>query len=287
MQCGNNLKQLGLAAHNYHAAIGCFPPGLNQFQFNEAPQYRGTSVFVFLLPYLEQVNIADRWNYDFPLENTEGGPDALAATVVPSFVCPSDTIAENPYQNGSRYDSVGSYGGNGGSRSFYPDFATVDGIFHTTGPASHPEPNQQSVAIGEVGDGTSNTLLFGERYHRDQKFESFAAIAWAGSLNALGKWSAIGGKRRIGDVTMSAHAPINWLLPFDYGNVGSANPPINSARDFAQYEDLRICAYGSGHSGGANFVMADGSVRFVSESIAQEQLRALSTRAGGEVVEGP
>lgn len=284
MQCANHLHQLALAAHSFHTAQRAFPPGLRQSQFPSPPIYRGTSLFVYLLPYIEYAPLAEDWNYQQPLLNTEGGPAARSAAVIPLLLCPDDLIAENPFARGQRYYGMTSYGGNGGTRSYFPDLATVDGVFHTTGPASLPEANQQPVRIEMIEDGTSTTLLFGERNHDDQNFESFAQVGWADSLAAVGSWSAIGGKRRIVDVTMSGHAPVNYRLPFNYDNRLSACPPADSRQDFGYYEDLRFCAWGSRHAGGANFAMADGSVRFLSEDLSLMVLQTLSTRAGRETV---
>ena len=283
MQCANNLKQLALAAHNYHSTHRTFPPGLNQSEFSHSPRFRGTSLFVFLLPYMEQQNVCRDWDYGRPLANTIGGRRALCATVIPSLVCPSDRIAENPVEKSGYYYGMTSYGGNGGTRSYYPDFATVDGVFHTTGPASHPKPDQQPVNLSEVRDGTTNTLFFGERNHHDPNLESFARMYWADSLTFLGTWAAIGGRKRIGDVTMSGHAPINFQIPFDYDHRQLANPPLGSSADFEYYQDLRVCAWGSNHPGGANFAFVDGSVRFLAESLPLVTLQALSTRAGEEL----
>src|SRR3954469_19434722 len=67
MQCTNNLKQLGLAAHNYHGNFQSFPPGVYQLSFAAAPKFRGVTVFVHLLPYLEQDNLARNWDKIDPL----------------------------------------------------------------------------------------------------------------------------------------------------------------------------------------------------------------------------
>jgi len=282
--CSNRLRQIALAAHQYHGAHNTFPPGLNQFEFPSAPRFRGTSLFVFLLPYVEQRSLAAPWDYAEPMNNTEGGPSARAAVVLPVLVCPSDLIEENPVERGGRWQALTSYGGNGGRRSYYTDLATTDGIFHTTGQAALPNSRQQPVSLQGILDGTTNTLLFGERSHRDPNFETFAQAGWASSsLRYLGAWAAIGGKRRIADVTMSGFAPINYRLPFDYAHRGTANPPAGDAGAFAYYEDLRFCAFGSNHPGGANFALADGSVRWIAETLPLVTLRALSTRAGGEV----
>lgn len=281
-QCGSNLRQVALTAFTYHDALQTFPPGLDQRDFGSSPRYRGTSLFVFLMPYMEQGNVVLQWDYAQPLSNTTGGPIARSATVISTLICPSDLLEQNPVLDGGRYFGMTSYGGNGGTRSSYPDFASVDGIFHTTGPGSFPNPNQQPVRLSLVRDGASYTLFFGERNHWDPNFESFAAAGWTSSLKLLGAWAAIGGKRRIADVTMSGYSPINCKLPFDYQSRGAAVPPAGSQAAFSYYEDLRVCAWGSEHPGGANFALVDGSVRFMSESTPVVTLRALCTRAGQE-----
>jgi len=285
VQCANNLRQLALAAHQHHGARGTFPPGLRQAQFPDPPTYRGTSLFACLLPYMECASLLRGWDYQQPLTNTEGGPAARSAAVISGLVCPDDLIAQNPFVKGDRYYGMTSYGGNGGRRSYLPDLATVDGIFHTTGPASLPQSNQEKVSLQMVRDGTSTTLLFGERNHHDPNFESFAQVGWVDSLASVGSWSAIGGKRRIVDVTMSGHAPINYRLPFSYADRLSASPPAGSRQDFAYYEDLRFCAWGSRHPSGANFAMVDGSVHFLTDQLSPAVLQALSTRAGKEKVD--
>jgi len=287
VQCANHLKQLALAAHGFNTAQRSFPPGLDQFEVSAPPRFRGTSLFTFLLPYIEQGTLLADWDYDDPLRNTDGGPAARSATVLGLLLCPSDRIEENPVAVGGRYYGMTSYGGNGGTRSFHPDQATCDGMFHTTGPASLPEPNQRPVKLSMVIDGTSNTVLLGERSHEDRNLETYVPAYWAESLTLLGKWAAIGGRRRIGDVTMSAFVPINYRIPFAYEHRFRLQPRPASSRDFAIHEDRRVCAFGSSHPGGANFALADGSVRFIVESLPLETFRALCTRAGNELAEGP
>ena len=274
VQCTNNLRQSALAAHNYHDTHLTFPPGLNQFQFSGNPKYRGNSVFVFLFPFMEGGNVVSGWDHEDPMNNTAGGLSARTAVVVATLVCPSDLIHQNPAATSDGYFGVSGYGGNGGTQSYYPDFATTDGIFHTTGPASLPKKGQQPVRIPMVKDGTSSTLFFGERSHYDPMFDQLS-VNNVPPLAEVGIWAALSGKRRIADVTMSAFERINYQVPLDA--LASGNPP-------EYYHDRRMCAFGSLHPGGADFAFVDGSVRFLAETMPLGTLRALSTRAGGESV---
>ena len=284
IQCANNLRQLALAAHGFHGTQGTFPPGLDQFLASSSPQYRGTGLFAYLLPHLERGNILADWDYESPLNNAYGGPAARAATVMSDLVCPSDAIDENPTVRGGRYFGMTSYGGNGGRQSFDPALATCDGIFHTTGTASEPNTDQSPVSLRMVTDGASHTILFGERYHEDPDYESFAARNWGDTLGHLGRWAAIGGRKSIADVTMSALVAINYRMPVDFEHGQDAEPPVSSPTEFYDYQQRRMCAFGSGHRRGANFAMADGSVQFLDESLALSTLQALSTRNGQELI---
>jgi prepilin-type N-terminal cleavage/methylation domain-containing protein/prepilin-type processing-associated H-X9-DG protein len=276
--CTNNLRQLGLAAHNYHNAINAFPPGVNQAGYAAAPKYRGYSLFYYLLPYLEQDNLYHQWDLTNPLNNTAGGSAARTATILPVLLCPSDVIPENPVTTQGRTYAITSYGGNGGRRSFDPANATTDGIFHTTGPAAQPSPNQRPVRLADVTDGTSNTLLFGERSHTDPNYDSFAAAGLASrpAMGAWGWWAVSEGRLAIGDVTMSAYVPINYRIPSPLGTGAQGS--------FLPSEEQRVCAWGSNHPTGANFTLADGSVRFIEQSIPLITLQQLATRRGGEAV---
>src|SRR5262245_18082259 len=118
LKCTNNLKQIALAAHNYHGTVERFPPGVNQLSFAAAPRFRGVTLFVYLAPYLEHENLSKGWNLTDPLQNTVGRPAAKTAVVLPILLCPADVIRTNPVDSGSgRWYSLTSYGGNGGSRS--------------------------------------------------------------------------------------------------------------------------------------------------------------------------
>ncbi len=299
MQCSNTLKQISLAAHNYHDATRAFPPGfMSGWNFTSPqPRKRGYSLFIYLLPYLEMTHLYDRWDFLDPDKAFVGDTESLAAHG-PNLLCPSEPESENPLDYGSqhiqgiqmppRHIKVTSYGGNGGTRSYHPDsgFLQADGIFFMTGPDSQPLPNQQPVSIADVKDGTSSTLLFGERSRWDPNYNTFAPPGWDWEFRFYGNWC--GASRLVlAHVTLSSYSPINYRLPFDYDRRGSAIPPANSAADFKYYIDLRVCAYGSSHPGGANLATADGAVRFYSETMPLSLLRALSTRQSAEVVTEP
>ncbi len=284
-QCASQMRQLGIAAHGYVTSQGSFPPGVQQWFFNSAVSYRGIPLFAYLLPHLEQANMLVSWNYDDPIHNADQGANSNTAVVLPMLICPSDDIQQNPIVMPSRAWVYGlsSYGGNGGMRSYFPQQSTADGIFHTTGEASEPQPNQLPTRPQDITDGLSHTLLFGERNHSDLNYKSFNDAGMGEPLDQQGWWGASTSRKMIGHVTMSAYAPINYQLPFDFHTRTGKTPPADSFADFAYYSDLRMCAYGSAHPGGANFCFADGSGHYLSSQTAITVLQALSTRAQGEV----
>jgi prepilin-type N-terminal cleavage/methylation domain-containing protein len=282
IECQNHLRQLALAAQNFHSACGHFPAGLEQRLFMDAPVYRGTSLFARLLPFLEEGPIFGDWDVTDPIQNALGGESAKTATVLPMLLCPDDVLHANPVVRGPWTYALTSYGGNGGSRTLDPQEASIDGIFHSTGPASEPESDQRPVAIHDVLDGTSHTFLFGERAHDDPRYETFAEAGWAESLSMWGWWGPCGGRKSIGHVTLSSQAPLNYRLdvPFSEDDVAAAD--FQAAAAFQSQVKLRLSAFGSNHPDGANFAHSDSSAHFVRDDIAHEVLRAATTRSETE-----
>ncbi len=284
-QCMNQLHQLGIAANAHASASQTFPPGVNQWFFNAAVTFRGVPLFVYLLPYLDGNALLKNWQYGDPMLNANQGSNSNTATIMPNLVCPSDEIVQNPivFATGNWTYALGSYGGNGGTRSYFTTSATVDGVFHATGPASEPNPNQAAVRPENITDGLSHTLLFGERSHHDPNYKSFNAAGWGELLDQWGWWAASTDRKMIGHVTMSGYVPINYQLPFSYSNRAGQNPPADSFAQFqATYVDMRICAFGSCHPGGANFCFADGNGQFLATETELSLLQALCTRAKGD-----
>src|SRR5262245_45561296 len=286
-RCSNQVRQLALATHNFHDVNGRFPAGVHQLSFAGAPKFRGVTLFVKLLPFMEQANLATNWDEVDPLNNTVGGAASKTATKLQALLCPSDFLPQNPIDSGSgRIYGLTSYGGNGGSRSYDPQFATNDGIFYVIGPGSQTAPNGQPVRLAEVTDGLSNTLLFGERSHTDKNHDSFAASISAPSgqfinpLGTVGWWGSSGGRLAGGDVTMSAYAPINYRVPLPYGSAGLV-PTASDFNSYQYYNDRRMCAYGSNHPGGANFAFADGSTRLLRDTVPLVELQRICVKDDG------
>jgi prepilin-type N-terminal cleavage/methylation domain-containing protein/prepilin-type processing-associated H-X9-DG protein len=273
-QCLNNLKQIGLAGHNYHDTFKRFPPGVNQpFIYNGKGWSSGPpvipgqymSLFEALLPFVEQDPVYKALDFTKNQYANCGSQTAPGAAVIQTFICPSDLLSQDfqsTYTTGGKtyYFGANSYGGNAGVRSFYSDSMTRDGIFYIN----------SKVRFADITDGSSNTFLFGERFHYDPTFDKLypngpiqqkTGWAWSNTLPGF-------------DYLFGAAQPINWLIP----------PTVTSDPGFV-YEDDRMSTFGSGHTGGANFCFADGSVRFLSETAnLATVVQPMCTRQGNEVI---
>jgi prepilin-type processing-associated H-X9-DG protein len=285
IQCANNLKQIGLACHNYHDTYRAFPSLANSVGYWP----------VLLSPFIEQDPFYQQWlatlNTSNPFQafqaQVKGGPNSLQATVIKTLVCPADDLPDPPiveiYAPGQYpffpdgvYSALTSYGPNTGTRGWA---STVnppkidDGVFLVL-------DRKKGVRIADITDGTSSTILFGEGYTRDPLWKTFSDECMYGPSSNLDDISYMVAWV-FEDVSRNASAPINWqFTPSDVAGPfpGPWSPPC---RDL---EYKRRGAYGSGHGGGANVVFADGSVHFLHDSISLATLQALSTRAGGEII---
>jgi prepilin-type N-terminal cleavage/methylation domain-containing protein/prepilin-type processing-associated H-X9-DG protein len=283
IQCANNLKQIGLACHNYHDANQGFPTQGNSV-------LTGTWV-VPLAPFLEQEPFYQQWRATLTTSNPlvaqwGGGPNSLQATVIKTLVCPADALPTPAsaqltgpgvfgFPDGI-YSSLTSYGPNTGTRGWASAFDPPnidDGVFLVLTPT-------QPVRIADITDGTSSTILFGEAYHRDPLWKTFSdQCQWPASLN-LDDLSKMAAWVWNDAVARNASVQINWQLTPSLV-AGPFTPWSSQCRDLIY---KRLGAYGSGHGGGVNVVFADGSVHFLRATISLSTLQALSTRAGGEVI---
>ena len=289
MQCANNMKQLALGAMNYAGANNDqFPAGINVPTSTQYPGQAGTlsgsSAALFgpaplpttfmswpeaLFPYIEQGNLYIALNLtQRQYVNVDATGAKPGSQPVKTLLCPADgglgtgaVIGFNGFVWGmTSYDGCAGVG----PFDYWENWSTntsVQGVFFVN----------SRVRITDVTDGTSNTFFFAERNHRDPAYD--AALGSPGStINTFGGWPWTN-DFAMEDLTLSGGTqPINTQFQ------GTTVDPFG---------DLRLSVYGSGHAGGANFAMVDGSVHFLSNGTAVAVLAALSTRSGGEVVSLP
>lgn len=310
-QCTNQLKQLGLALHNYISAKkDSLPIGLYQESKSPGGQ-QGESFFVRLLPYLEEQAIYDRWDFATTATGSRANNSATesspAAQVIPTLICPSDrpekkvcffssavtTGGQNMAFPG--YYAITSYAGNHGTLNFYfgtsacnTTTSTDDGMFYIAAPAgSHagvcydrpaPQPcfePSNGVNLKTVIDGTSHTLLFGERYNDDPYFDANYTGTSGLKIGEWCLWGWTGGKKGAGQVMRSAGGDPPMAI-----NQQSAGCVLSAAC----CQDIRLRTWGSGHPGGAVLVFADCSATFIADSINPTTLAAISTRNKSETI---
>ncbi|MDB5390276.1 MAG: hypothetical protein JWM11_5922 [Planctomycetaceae bacterium] len=265
-QCKNNLKQLGLALHNYHDSLRAFPINLYGGYGDTASVggYTQTSKSwgwpVHLLPYLDQAPLYTICN---PGANTLATSGQIA-TVIPVFVCPSDPggtteLENNTYITGGVTCAVLNYKGVMGSDwdwgAYVNNVVTVGGdSFCANNGLLYTLDYRDCKKISRITDGLSNTMMLGETVSN----KNFAADPNGPGNNWMNAASTCA----------TTAVPLNSF---------SFNTPSSFTWD-------QRWSFGSAHVGGAHFVMGDGAVRFISTNISLVTYRGLSTLAGGEVL---
>jgi prepilin-type N-terminal cleavage/methylation domain-containing protein/prepilin-type processing-associated H-X9-DG protein len=273
-QCQNNLKQIGIALHGFHNVYDRFPAGLmipvggtlpGSLFTSECPkctQPPGPGLFgnwlMMILPYMEQDSLYQQCGNQsngFMVDYTAYtlGPNSMGANVVKSYICPMDYAPKHIVQYGPYYFGVNSYFGNAGSYAGPVTAAppSLDGVLY----------HNSSVSINGITDGSSHTFLAGERYSFDRGVSDPNLSDWRGW--AWTDWNSSGD--HLGDTS--------WPLNSTYAKIGNVNE--------------RKQVFGSGHTNGANFVMCDGSVLFINNSIALVTYVRLAVRNDGHYVELP
>ncbi len=323
-QCVNNLKQLGLAMHNYHSSINALPWGAGPWGWND------WSTHVMLLPYMEQTNLFNAINFaNGCADGNCGGINTTAVyRTIATLQCPSDidrlTTAQghNSYMGNAGSAPNAFYGWNGQSNGAFGPYA---GIFCFIGVACDQPPappcglanGQQrfSISFADITDGLSQTAAFSERVKGigtnnqnngigfDYLNPSSSVLNLPSQIPNDGIQDAQPGPMynacRAFNPPASIPSGSSLLDGYDASgskwDVGYANdtryvhvmPPNNRFNCDGDGDDAgRQSAFGasSRHSGGVNVLMCDGSVKFIKATIAAQTWWAVGTRANGEIV---
>jgi prepilin-type N-terminal cleavage/methylation domain-containing protein/prepilin-type processing-associated H-X9-DG protein len=286
MSCQNNLKQMALACHNYHDTFQKFPGNTAFSRINENPSIVYWPFHIKILPFMEGDNQANAWvtasvppAAAFPGDQTAlraGGTDALDCLTPKTMTCPSDPAgrflmtSSNLGPNGTpTYRGITNYGVNAGT-GFNAD---------QVGPFTCCDNGEP---ILQIKDGTSTTILLGEKDNTDPNWLLFStvsplastpeekqSVAWVGSV-----WFT-------NFVYLQPLAEINFSISPQLALAASTDVNV-----WNQYWRVRQGAFGSKHPGGANVAFSDGSVRFLAQSMSLITLQAVSTQAGEEPIGG-
>jgi prepilin-type processing-associated H-X9-DG protein len=249
--CRNRMRQVAMALHSYVSRNGYFPPGCNSDTHEYQQPYM--SWHVRILPDMEQSTLYDDAIKSFSQDRVfyHRPPHWHAETVFKTYGCPSDIrTQELIYQSNGKGHGLTSYLGANGTRA-----SKSDGVLYLN----------SSVRFSDITDGTTNTLLIGERPPSTDLIFGWWYAGWGQDKN--GEGDMILGTRVLNNENRSPECSVGPHL-FKAGN-------LKNQCDFLHFW--------STHSGGANFAFADGSVRFLRYS-ANEILPALGTRAGGDSV---
>jgi prepilin-type N-terminal cleavage/methylation domain-containing protein/prepilin-type processing-associated H-X9-DG protein len=268
VKCQNNLKQIGVAVHAYHDAMNEFPaprPVNRNNQFLQAGivgsifvgygEHNIGSWMYRLLPYLEQNNLHAEALGGATVAIANAKVLAVRGRPVPGYECPSDPRAGQAFAVGTFKFHLTGYVGMTGTDETGTGGNARNGLFAVGSAAVTPK---LSVRIASVTDGTSNTAAVGER-------PPSADLQW-------GPWFQTDTNSLLGYPNRATNAS-GCTVPRQY--------EADNVNDRCAWTH-----YWSVHSGGANWLLADGSVRFLSYASGQKVLPALATIAGGEVLPG-
>jgi prepilin-type N-terminal cleavage/methylation domain-containing protein/prepilin-type processing-associated H-X9-DG protein len=321
IQCVNNMKQIGLALHNYHQTNSCFPSGgLPTINTNGTarPENGDFSALARMLSFLEQQALYNAANFGRSLKSDANGfavNSTVTSTRISAFLCPSCTppawIDTESANQGGPFTAPGNnyFGSYGASIEWVaqPQRAggPPNGVFQVTGPA---------IGIQNITDGTSNTIAFGEwktGSGTKAMVTRYTDIIFLGTLPSASSRSTAGTEVMPGllaagfqawltSCNQAAVAPYSssysyvigetWVHGLVAYTLGTTLLPPNapyfncSAGTPGVLDDPGSFNMSSFHPGGANMLMCDGSVHFLKNSVSQPIVWALGSRAYGEVL---
>jgi type II secretory pathway pseudopilin PulG len=286
MQCSNNLKQIALAAQNYHDVLKTFPTGSFSLTTGTAWPSNGTNWRLLVFPYVEQATVYQQLVFSAPGGTFMGGTAAgggynggnavLKQMMVPVYRCPSTVIQPFDNSGGANNDLGGlmvSYVGNQGAAQPVPGANSTQGTQdcgHGWSCNNGLLTVNQSWNIASVLDGTSNTVLVFE--------QSALTLGLNRTSNYYGGWYGsrnegyVGGPS-CGDLWQTGTTCIRFAPNVNINQVGATD---------GMYRNNTII--NSSHPGGVQLVLADGSVRFVSDTVDFVNLKRLACRYDGEPV---
>jgi prepilin-type N-terminal cleavage/methylation domain-containing protein len=271
MQCGNNLKQMGLALHNYHDTYKSIP--IADVNGTSTP----VSAHARLLPYLEQSPLYALVDFNVPYNHANN--TAARNTVVPAFICPSDP---------SRLPSA-----IGGRNNYYWN-AGNGVVMYSSGAAGQPPSNgviwhNQAFRFSDIVDGLSGTAAFAEKMTGDgsngvssPRTDTFQPGTYPNSADeAMQQCNAVD----VTDLSKQGYSNVGgpWLQQYHSTNQYNHVLPPNGRS--CMYPPGRIATTAnSQHPGGLQITLCDGSVRFVSATVDLITWRSLGSINGGETI---
>jgi prepilin-type N-terminal cleavage/methylation domain-containing protein/prepilin-type processing-associated H-X9-DG protein len=265
ISCANNLKQIGIALQNYHDSAGALPPGwvaaANSTGENAGP---GWGWNVRILPLMEQQALYQSLNLYLPIEAVDNFTSVTRR--IKSLACPSDGLFEGDFA----VVGLATPGDRPGEAICRVGSSSYPGCFGTGDPSAIPGRDlgdgifmrNQAVRLAQITDGTSETILVGERS------QDVSQATWTGAITgAVVPLRSVRGERGLDPVGGDA------LVVSQTGVTDGPNA-----------SPARADLFSSKHPGGCQFLWCDGSVRFLKERRSLASYQAMATRAGGEVL---
>ena len=307
IKCANNLKQIGLALHNYHDVNGYLPQAYKWLPIADPTAPVGTGnygagAFVLILPFLEQDNLYRQIDVTRAALSSVNMPPANPAYSLPLqiFLCPSSPGQPTVVYSAELAQSFNNFGifvtppaGLIFGRTDYAPgagmSADIPGISINGGSSIICQPPDGPVRMTAILDGTSNTLMVEEDAGRPAWYSSKSIVAPNGFTPVLGPYTG-------GSNGPAPQGGGGWADPLNYFATNGADPSGSGIAAGGGFDGIPAapwsCSEGCSndselfafHVGGSNAIFGDGSVRFLRYGLTMVQMQALLSRAGGEVI---